>query len=220
MAFVEKLVKEKGIRLRLIVEATKENIDFINSIRSHEIRCLSEINGNFGIFDNRAYMVYIYHTKSDRLDQTLWSNSKTLVDKQQTIFDKLWEMAMPLKVRTKELDREYITNYNKTLSSLEEARAEIRFLVEQSRKELLLFASKKILNTIMTNDSFLDYFLPAIKRDIKIKILIDDIGEHLLDQIKSINDSKTNNLCEVGFTNQLGNFNEMVILLDNKYILR
>lgn len=72
----------------------------------------------------------------------------------------------------------------------------------------------------MTNDLFLDYFLPALKRGIKTKILIDDIDEHLLDQIKSINDSKKNNLLELSFTNQLGNFNEMVILSDNKYIIK
>ena len=30
IAFMEGLVREKGIKLRLLVEATKENIDFIN----------------------------------------------------------------------------------------------------------------------------------------------------------------------------------------------
>jgi len=53
---------------------------------------------------------------------------------------------------------------------------------------------------------------------IKIKILIDDIDKYLLDRIKSTNEPKKNNLFEVSFTNQLGNFNEMVILSDNRYI--
>ncbi|MBA3750793.1 MAG: hypothetical protein H0X03_07905 [Nitrosopumilus sp.] len=46
---IEKQIKEKDIKLRLIVEITKENIDFIKSIKSHEIRHLDEIRGNFGI---------------------------------------------------------------------------------------------------------------------------------------------------------------------------
>ncbi len=220
IAFMEGLVREKGIKLRLLVEATKENIDFINSIRSHEIRCLSEINGNFGIFDNRAYMVFIFHTKSDRLDQTLWSNSKALVDKQQSIFSKLWEMAMPLSIRTRELGHETLPSYNKTIFSLEETRREISSLIESSRKELLLFTSTKVLNKIMTHETFWNYFLPLAKRDILVKVLIDSVDRHLLKKIKSINDYKNYNLIEVGHTNQLGDFNEMALVSDSKYVLQ
>jgi len=51
---------------------------------------------------------------------------------------------------------EYIANYNKTLSSLHEVREEISSLIEQSRTELLLFASKKLLNAIITKYSILN----------------------------------------------------------------
>ena len=104
--FVGNLIKERGIYLRLVVEVTKENIDFIESINLHDIRCLDNLNGNFGIFDNRAYMVQIFHTKGDKIDQTLWSNSKVLVEEQQVLFEKLWSMAIPLSIRKKELEYE------------------------------------------------------------------------------------------------------------------
>ena len=109
-------------------------------------------------------MVFIFHTKSDRLDQTLWSNSKALVDKQQSIFSKLWEMAMPLSIRTRELGHETLPSYNKTIFSLEETRREISSLIESSRKELLLFTFTKVLNKIMTHETFWNYFLPLAKR--------------------------------------------------------
>ena len=59
--FVEQQAKEKGIKLRLIVEITNNNKDFINSLEYHEIRHLDGIRSNIGIFDNRAYMVAIFH---------------------------------------------------------------------------------------------------------------------------------------------------------------
>lgn len=104
MEYVEKLIKQNGITIRLIVEATLENIEAIDSLKYYEIRCLDDIKGNFGIFDNRAYMVYIFHRDSDKPDQTLWSNSKDLVDKQRILFDKMWNIAIPLSTRRKELD--------------------------------------------------------------------------------------------------------------------
>ena len=85
MKYVKKLIKQNGIRIRLIVEATIENIDAIDSLKYYEILCLEYIKGNFGIFDNRAYMVYIFHRDSDKPDQTLWINSKDLVDKQRIL---------------------------------------------------------------------------------------------------------------------------------------
>jgi hypothetical protein len=43
----EKQAKEKCIKLRLIVEITKDNMDFINSIKYHDIKHLDGIRGNF-----------------------------------------------------------------------------------------------------------------------------------------------------------------------------
>jgi hypothetical protein len=77
---------------------------------------LDDIKGNFGIFDNRAYMVYIFHRDSDRPDQTLWSNSKALVEKQQALFEKLWEMATPLPAKRKEIEYEETANIQKTIT--------------------------------------------------------------------------------------------------------
>lgn len=90
---IDKRIEEKGIKMRMIVDANKENIEFLNAIKFYDIRHIDGIRGNFGIFDNRAYMVFIFHKESEQPDQTLWSNNKILIDKQQTLFDKVWEIA-------------------------------------------------------------------------------------------------------------------------------
>ena len=74
--FVEQQVHEKEIKLRLIVEITNNNNDFINSLEYHEIRHLDGIRSNIGIFDNRAYMVTIFYKESIQPDQIFFSNSR------------------------------------------------------------------------------------------------------------------------------------------------
>jgi hypothetical protein len=50
---------QKGIGLRLIVETTKDNVEVVKSLEYRDVRHISGIMENFGIFDSRAYMVYI-----------------------------------------------------------------------------------------------------------------------------------------------------------------
>ena len=57
-------MKEKGVVTRLIVEATKDNIDNLISLNGFVVRHLDDIKGNFGIFDNRAYMVYFFNNEA------------------------------------------------------------------------------------------------------------------------------------------------------------
>ena len=66
-----------------------------------------------------TYVVHLTPKKGEPPDQTLWSNSKDLVEKQQALFDRLWNMAIPVTLRRKELEndnskkqKKIITNYN------------------------------------------------------------------------------------------------------------
>jgi len=160
--FAEKQSKEKGIKLRLIVEITEENLPFLNLLRYYDIRHLADLRGNFGIFDNRAYMVQIFHKESSRPDQTLWSNSKDLVNKQQTNFDNLWEIATPLEIRSRELDQS-TPDYRKLITGNENVLDEIGRIFEQSKKELLIFSSTKILCNILNRNNFVNSKI-AIKK--------------------------------------------------------
>lgn len=65
---VEKQIKEKGIKLRLIVEVTPNNFNHVSSLDCPEISHLDNIRGNRGIFDKRAYMVYIFHKENELPD--------------------------------------------------------------------------------------------------------------------------------------------------------
>lgn len=220
MEFVEKLITDKGIRIRLIVKATLENIDEIDSLKHYEIRCLDDIKGNFGIFDNRAYMVYIFHMDSDKPDQTLWSNSKILVDKQQTLFDKMWNIAIPLSIRRKEIEYEKRIGRKKIITDYDTLLNEIDTLTITCKKELIIFSSTKILCNILSGNNFINHFTPLLKSGVKIKILIDNTDKYLIKLITAINDSNRINPIQLMHSNKMSEFDELVIISDDKYMLQ
>ncbi len=220
MDFVEKLVKERGIKMRIIIQTTKENIDYLSQIDYLGIRCLDDIKGNFGIFDNRAYMVYIFHRNSDKPDQTLWSNSKALVGKQQALFEKLWEIAVPLSMRRKEIEYEDASIAQRTITDFDKIRREIESLILTCKKELTIFSSNRILCYLLNKSDFLNY-LPALSnRETSIKILTDKVDNYLTKQAALINHSNQTNPIELRYTNKIGQLNEMVMIFDNKLLLR
>ena len=220
MEYVEKLITDKGIRIRLIVEATLENIDAIDSLKYYEIRCLDDIKGNFGIFDNRAYMVYIFHRDSDKPDQTLWSNSKTLVDKQRILFDKMWDIAIPLSIRRKELEYEKRSGRKKIITDFDTLLNEIDTLTITCKKELIIFSSTKILCNILSKNNFINYFPPLLKNDVKIKILVDNTDSILIKLITAINYTNRTNPIQLMYSNKISEFNELVIISDDQYMLQ
>lgn len=90
---LEKIIQERHLKVRLIVDATAENIHLINSIKYYDIRHLDNVRGNFGILDARTYMIYFFNKDTEKPEQGFFSNSKLLVDKQRQVFEKLWEIA-------------------------------------------------------------------------------------------------------------------------------
>lgn len=219
MKFIEKLILEKGIKIRLIIEATKENIEFVNEMSLFDIRYLDNIKGNFGIFDNRAYMVYIFHGHSDKPDQTLWSNSKALVEKQQALFDKLWSMAKPIFIRKKEIEYDQDIGLHKTITSYQKILEEIQSLLLTSDSELTIFTSSKILCSILNKNNFINYLSILLERNLTVKILTDNIDEYLIKLVNSLNNSNPKNPIQLGYSNKIGELDEMVIISDDKRLL-
>jgi hypothetical protein len=217
---VEQHAKEKGIKLRLIVEITKDNRDFINSLKYLEIRHLDGIRSNIGIFDERAYMVAIFHKENIQPDQILFSNAKSLVKQQVYLFDNLWNMAIPLSIKSKDMEYEDKVKSKRMITNYEEINKEIKSLIELTKKELILFSSINIIHKTFHKHKLLNSFLELLNRNVLIKILVDDVDNSLINNIDAINRSNRKNSIHLGYSSKLGNFNEMIIIVDSRYLLR
>ncbi|WP_458719711.1 hypothetical protein [Candidatus Nitrosocosmicus sp. R] len=217
---VEKQIENGEIELNLIVETTKENIDRVNSLKFPNIRHVDNLRGNMGITDQKAYMVYLFHQKSDLPDQTLFSNSPDLVKRQVSLFEKLWEISIPLSVRIRELDRNDQPKYQRMISNIYEFKDELDYTLEQSRKELLIFSSLRSLNQLFMNRHNIGKIQSAQKRGVSVKILTDETDETFSRQISELNLQNEDNPIIYGYGKSLCCFNEMVVLTDGKQVLQ
>ncbi|MDQ2686126.1 MAG: hypothetical protein M3Y25_09840 [Thermoproteota archaeon] len=221
-----KKMKTKGIRSRFVLEFTREKLDSFDLYDLGEIRHVDGIRGNFGIMDSRCYLVYILLTDNQPPTQGVFSNFRPLVEKQQKIFDELRNLGVPLSTRIRDLERQGDELAANTITNYDEIRDEIYYLINQSKKDLLIFSSTKMLRDIMgTKTNFYDYFSLLSSRDIRIKILVDNFDEYLLNAVdfsnnKRKNKSSNNNQIQLEYTSKLGNFNEMVIISDSKYLFQ
>ena len=217
---VEKQIENKEIVLNLIIETTPENIDRASSLTFPNLRHVDNLRGNMAIYDERAYMVYIFHQNSDLPDQTLFSNSSDLVKRQISLFDKLWNTSIPLSARIKELERNDQPKYQQMITNIHEFKDELDYAIEQSRKELLIFSSLKSLNQLFINRSNIGKIRSAQKRGVSIKILTDETDEIFSSQISEINQAIKDNPIKYGYGKNLCCFNEMVVLTDGKHVLQ
>lgn len=217
---VEQRLENGEVELNLIVETTKENVDRVSELNFPNIHHVDNLRGNMGIADQRAYMVYLFHQKSDLPDQTLFSNNPNLVKRQVGLFNKLWEISIPLSVRIRELDRSDQPKYQRMINNIYEFKDELDYIVDQSRKELLIFSSLRSLNQLFMNKNNFGKIQFAQKRGVSVKILTDETDQVFSKQISELNSQNGENPIKYGFGKSLCCFNEMVVLTDEKQVLQ
>lgn len=218
---MERLIDKRNLKIRLIVEAIPENINQINSITNYEIRHLDDIGGNFGILDERAYVVSIFHQGSIKPQQAFFSNSKDLIDKQQALFDQLWDIAIPIETRNNKLKISKGDLVKKTFENFDEIQSEIYLMMKYCKRELIIFSSINILRYFTRFDTFWKYCSVLSKRNVHIKLLVDDdYNPDLLDNIQMLKKMDTHENIQIEYSSKLGSINEFTLITDGHSILK
>jgi hypothetical protein len=107
---------DRGIKVRLVTEITKENINYCKEImKFSEIRHLEGVNGNFGIIDEREYNMHIIHQELQARTQMINSNVKSSVEAQQFLFNTSWNKAIPAEERITEIEEGLKPTFVETL---------------------------------------------------------------------------------------------------------
>ena len=189
MLHAKKMIEDKGIKIRMITETTNDNFGFIDSLNCPNMRHLGGIRGNFGIFDERAYMLFIFHNHKEKPDQTLWNNSKSLVSQQQKIFNKLWELAIPFSSRKYELENN-LTN-KRVISNHDAMKEEIKYILDQPAKELLIFSSANLFRRLIVSNNLSEILKKLLKKGVRVKILLDNVLRDFVHQINQINNPES-----------------------------
>ena len=91
---------QRGIKIRLITDITKENINYCKDLsKVSEIRHIDGIKGNFGILDEEEYIIHLIHRESEAPSQVIYNNDSASVKAQQSLFNILWKTAIPIEDR-------------------------------------------------------------------------------------------------------------------------
>jgi two-component system, OmpR family, sensor histidine kinase VicK len=169
--------KRTNTRQRYIFEITRENIDYCKKlIRKIELRHLDENEANFAV-NERECLGFI--TMQKETLQATYSNMKEVVEQQQSVFETLWNKAIPARDKIMEIEEGLKSEFLEVISDHKKA-TEIYINLAKSveREALILFANSKAI-VRAERLGILDYLITASKRGAVIKIITPITEENL-----------------------------------------
>jgi len=169
--------KRTNTRQRYIFEITRENIDYCKKlIKKIEVRHLDENEANFAV-NERECLGFI--TMQKETLQATYSNMKEVVEQQQSVFETLWNKAIPARDKIMEIEEGLKSEFLEVISDHKKA-TEIYINLAKSveREALILFANSKAI-VRAKRLGILDYLITASKRGAVIKIITPITEENL-----------------------------------------
>jgi two-component system, OmpR family, sensor histidine kinase VicK len=134
-------MKARGIKIRLITDVTGENIGFCKVLNSvSEIRHVEGVKGNFGIIDEKEYLIHIIHQKSQAPSQIIYTDDKGSAEAQQFLFNTLWNKAIPFEDRRREIEEGVSPDFIETMRDpVETIRIGLGIVSSATEEILILF---------------------------------------------------------------------------------
>ena len=169
--------KRTNTRQRYIFEITRENIDYCKKLmKKIELRHLDENEANFAV-NERECLGFI--TMQKETLQATYSNMKEVVEQQQSVFETLWNKAIPARDKIMEIEEGLKSEFLEVISDHKKA-TEIYINLAKSveREALILFANSKAI-VRAKRLGILDYLITASKRGAVIKIITPITEENL-----------------------------------------
>jgi two-component system, OmpR family, sensor histidine kinase VicK len=169
--------KRTNTRQRYIFEITRENIDYCKKLsKKIELRHLDENEANFAV-NERECLGFI--TMQKETLQATYSNMKEVVEQQQSVFETLWNKAIPARDKIMEIEEGLKSEFLEVISDRKKA-TEIYINLAKSveREALILFANSKAI-VRAKRLGILDYLITASKRGAVIKIITPITEENL-----------------------------------------
>lgn len=97
-------VKDRGGKIRVITDITKENLRYCTQLMEIvELRHLAEVKGGIAVSESE-YMATTILEEAKPLTQVIYSNVPELVAQGQHIFNTFWDLAMPAEYRIEEIE--------------------------------------------------------------------------------------------------------------------
>jgi two-component system sensor histidine kinase VicK len=175
--------KETGVRIRQIVEITKDNLHYCKEFMGYvELRHMDNVKGTMAVSETE-YVATAVLEGSMPVTQTIYSNVKAFLEQQHYFFENLWSKAIPAEQRIREIEQgiepqriEVVYDAGQALelyqSLIMSAEKEIKLmfpttnaLIRQDKAGILFLlqeAAKKCqVKVLMPNDELIRNFIPT-----------------------------------------------------------
>lgn len=173
-------VLQRGGKIRVITEVTKENLEYCKKLLQlvTELRHLDSVKGGLAVSEN-AYMATAATLEEGKpLTQVIFSDVKVLVEQNQYLFDTLWNKAVPAEQRIAEIEKGIQPTRIDIISNPKESIERAFEIMKNAKEEMMvIFATPHIFELSMK-------FAPSIytqmlqkNANVKIRLMTPSAGE-------------------------------------------
>lgn len=208
---------QRGIKIRLITDITKENINYCKDLsKVSEIRHIDGIKGNFGILDEEEYIIHLIHRESEAPSQVIYNNDSASVKAQQSLFNILWKTAIPIEDRVREIEYGIRLGFLDTIREPEEIENIYFNIITSVSKELFLLLPTVNSFNRLESKNLMSLLSKNAERGVQIKILtpMDD----QIKKLSTIYNSKFHQIEMNSITEPL-EINSTIVVSDNRFSL-
>jgi two-component system, OmpR family, sensor histidine kinase VicK len=132
--------KETGVRIRQIVEITKDNLHYCKEFMDYvELRHIENVKGNMVVSETEFVATAVLEG-SRPVTQTIYSNVKAFLEQQHYFFENLWSKAIPAGQRIKELEEETPPQRIETVYGQENTIQAILRFISKTVQEFCIYA--------------------------------------------------------------------------------
>ena len=184
-------VTKRGIKVRLITEITRNNIEFCKLLLEYvDLRHIKGLKGNFSI--NEMEILSNSIPSPSRQDpQVFYSNASSVIEQNRFLFDTLWAESIPGQVRIKEIEDGVETANIEIIASPSEALQRAWDITRNAHKEILqIYSSPNAVRRqikMVGSQGFKDAVLRKTPCPPNVRILIPN-GEGVDDIVKQVNE--------------------------------
>jgi signal transduction histidine kinase len=173
-------VLERGGKIRVITEVTKENLDYCKKMLKlvTELRHLDNVKGGLAVSEN-AYMATAARLEKGKpLTQVIYSNVRVLVDQNQYLFDTLWSKAIPAQQRIVEIEKGIQPTHIDVIFNPRESVERAFEIMRNAKKEIMvIFATPHIFELSMGLAPDIYAQILEGNKNVKIRLITPSAGE-------------------------------------------
>jgi hypothetical protein len=180
--------KNNHVEQRFLFEITKDNIQYCRNLmrivgNDNHFYHSNDIEANF-VVSEKEYLGSI--TLKEPHQQAIYSNMKGIVEQHISIFDTLWNKAIPAEQRARDIQERIEPEFYEVISDYEKAQEKYIDLAKSIDKEgLLLLANSKAM--IRANKiSVIDYLIEASAKKGAIIRIVCPLAEENSEIVKMI----------------------------------